>query len=360
MKAWVLNDIGSLEFMDISKPQLKSGEALVRVKACGICGSDIPRVFVNGAHNMPLIPGHEFSGVVENVYETENNEWIGKRVGVFPLIPCRKCSQCMSGHTELCRNYDYLGSRSNGGFADYVAVPVANLIELPDVVSDDAAAMLEPASVAVHAIRCAGLLHTNADGIVRDIDICKNKKILVSGLGAIGMLVIRILKDAGFKNLYAIGNKDTQYRRFVESGLDGTHFCNSSKVDVPEWVSENIVDADVFFECIGNNDSLRYSVECTAPLGQIVLVGNPHSDVELRRQAYWKILRNQLHVAGTWNSSFNGTDGDDWHYVLSRIAAGFDIEKLITHRLAIDNIYDGFVMMRDKTEDYCKVMMINY
>ncbi len=359
MKAWVLNDIGSLEFMDVSKPELKPGEALVRVKACGICGSDIPRVFVTGAHNMPLIPGHEFSGVVEDVYGAEDNAWVGKRVGVFPLIACGKCSQCMSGHTELCRNYDYLGSRSNGGFAEFVAAPVDNLIELPDVVSDEAAAMLEPASVGVHAIRRAGLLKMNADGKVHDTDIYRNKRILVSGVGTIGMLVLLVLKDAGFRNLYAIGNKETQYKRFVECGFDGAHFCDSSKVDVSEWVSGTIGEADVFFECIGNNDSLRYSVECTVPLGQIVLVGNPHSDMELRRNAYWKILRNQLHVAGTWNSSFNGTDGDDWHYVLSRIAAGFDIEKLITHRLSIDNIYDGFVMMRDKTEDYCKVMMIN-
>ena len=126
---------------------------LIAVKACGICGSDIPRAYRDGAHNMPLVIGHEFSGCVSAVCDGVSSEWIGKNVGVFPLIPCRKCKPCLNRQYEMCRHYDYLGSRSNGGFAEYVTVPEWNIIELPEGVSYEAAAMIEPMAVAVHAMR---------------------------------------------------------------------------------------------------------------------------------------------------------------------------------------------------------------
>ena len=132
MKAYVLNGIGKLDYMDVPAPELKSGWALVKVKAAGICGSDIPRIFQTGTYHFPTIPGHEFAGVVTEVCDDKDREWIGKRVGIFPLIPCQECFVCRSGQYEMCRSYDYLGSRRDGGFAEYAAVPVWNLIELPE------------------------------------------------------------------------------------------------------------------------------------------------------------------------------------------------------------------------------------
>ena len=153
MKAWVLHRINDIRLETVEMPAPQSGEVLVAVKAVGICGSDIPRIYRTGAHRHPLIPGHEFSGVVEVLGKDADSAWLGKRVGVFPLIPCRACGPCMRGQYEMCRNYDYLGSRRDGGFAEYAAVPADNLIELPDNISFEEAAMLEPMAVAVHAMR---------------------------------------------------------------------------------------------------------------------------------------------------------------------------------------------------------------
>ena len=94
MKAYVLNGIGKLDFMDVPKPVLKSGEVLVEVKAAGICGSDIPRIFETGTYHFPTIPGHEFSGIVREIYGDGQKSLLGKRVGVFPLIPCMQCAPC--------------------------------------------------------------------------------------------------------------------------------------------------------------------------------------------------------------------------------------------------------------------------
>ena len=123
MKAYVLHGIGDLRYEDVGLPALAEGTVLVRVRAAGICGSDIPRVYRTGAYSHPLIPGHEFSGEVVRVGAGVDGAWVDKRVGVFPMIPCMGCPQCQKGQYEMCRNYNYLGSRTDGGFAEYVRVP---------------------------------------------------------------------------------------------------------------------------------------------------------------------------------------------------------------------------------------------
>ena len=153
MKAWVLHNIGNITLDEVTIPRPAAGEVLLKVRAAGICGSDIPRIYDTGAHSMPLIPGHEFAGEVVAVGEGVNDSWIGKRTGVFPLIPCRKCRPCSERRYEMCRGYSYLGSRRDGGFAEYVVVPEWNRIELAANVSYEEAAMSEPMAVAVHAIR---------------------------------------------------------------------------------------------------------------------------------------------------------------------------------------------------------------
>lgn len=117
MKAYRLHDIGELRLEETPRPSLKAGEVMVRVKAAGICGSDIPRIYQTGTYHFPTIPGHEFAGMVEETGEDVDPEWKGKRVGIFPLIPCYSCGPCKAGRYEMCRNYGYLGSRQDGGFA---------------------------------------------------------------------------------------------------------------------------------------------------------------------------------------------------------------------------------------------------
>ncbi|MBR0119687.1 MAG: alcohol dehydrogenase catalytic domain-containing protein, partial [Eubacterium sp.] len=123
MKAWVLHQINDIRYEEVATPEVSNtgssgSEVLVKVCAAGICGSDIPRIYETGAHKMPLIPGHEFAGEVADVGEGDEAGWIGKRVGIYPLIPCRKCHSCLQDQYELCRDYDYIGSRRDGAFAE--------------------------------------------------------------------------------------------------------------------------------------------------------------------------------------------------------------------------------------------------
>lgn len=352
MKSWILHDVGDFRYDEKEMPKVSDAQVIVKVKAAGICGSDIARVYENGAHKMPLVIGHEFSGVVEQVGKYVDEQWIGKRVGIFPLVPCKECPACLNRKYEMCSQYSYLGSRVDGGFAEYVSVPEWNLIELPDNVSFEQAAMLEPMAVAVHAMRRLSLVH--------------DASVAVCGLGTIGQLLIMFLLERGIKNIYPIGNKDSQKESVLAMGIPEENYCDMRTMDVEAFLKDRTdrVGVASFFECVGKNETVTLALNAVAPGGQICMVGNPYSDMNLDKETYWKILRRQIVVTGTWNSSFYGLDdeevmSDDWHYVLNALSSGgVSPEKLITHRLKMEELNKGFEIMRDKSEEYIKIMMV--
>ena len=371
MRAWVLHDIGDIRLSEMAMPEPGQGEVLVRVHAVGICGSDIPRIYQTGAHQMPLIPGHEFAGEVVAVHDDDRTDWLGKRVGIFPLIPCMECEQCKRHHYEMCSHYNYLGSRCDGGFAEYVTVPEWNLIELPDSVSYEEAAMLEPTAVAVHAMR--------------RVKIEPGEKLAICGMGTIGMLLLNVLmraesdrdpdmirnaqiedarmNDKGLpagidkNDIYVIGNKDFQRGKALALGLPEEHFCDSRRED-PAGYLRKLGGVDVYYECVGKQETVMLGMDSLKPLGRLCVVGNPYSDMVFEKNVYWRILRSQLTITGSWNSSYDHVSSDDWHYVLRQLEAGrLSLKELITHSLEFEELETGLRIMRDKTEDYLKVMI---
>ena len=367
MKAYVLNGIGDIDFRDVARPVLdgqgivgRSGQTsvsdddcvIVRVRAAGICGSDIPRIYKTGAYHHPLIPGHEFSGEVAEIGKNVSPDLAGKRAGVFPLIPCMKCSPCRNGHYEMCRSYNYLGSRCDGGFAEYVKVPASSLIELPEKVTFEQAAMLEPMAVAMHAIRQCGLPLSPDDAV-------RSTPIAVCGMGTIGLLVVMHLMGMGYDNIICIGNKEFHRMKALELGIPEDRYLDFNKDD-PAAAVMNLTDGEgvgYYFECVGKNSAVSLGLNVLGASGALQLVGNPASDMSFGKDEYWKILRRQLTVTGTWNSSYRHSPDDDWNMVIRSLDEGrIAPERFITHLLSFDDLGRGFGIMRDKTEDYIKVM----
>lgn len=354
MKAWVLHDVGDIRLEEVKKPLPQKGEVLIKVKAAGICGSDFPRIYETGAHNMPLIPGHEFSGIVESVGDDEDRKWIGKKVAVCPKIPCGTCTECKKGNLNSCINYDYIGSRRNGAFAEFVKVPGSSLLEIPEEVSFEAAAMMEPLAVAVNAIRT---------GIMGNYNLSQDSPIAVWGLGTIGLMVVRFLQDAGHHNIYVIGKREGQKKRALSSGIPEDHYIDSDSKDISERLRECSGGISLMFECVGRNECLIGGIDSLAPKGMLVLVGNPYTDMDLPKDIYWKILRKQLTIKGIWNSAFFEEKTiygpiNDWNYALLRLSERIICpEDFITHRYPIEELDSGFNIMKDKREDYFKIMM---
>ena len=187
MKCANLHAIGDLRYEEIPVPACGDDEVLVAVKSCGVCGSDIPRVYTKGTYSFPTVIGHEFSGKV--VYDPEN-AYVGKKVAVFPLLPCFRCDSCAAGSYATCRDYDYYGSRRNGGMSEYIAVKRWNLLSVPDNVSYEEAAMCEPVSVARHAV-CK-------------LNVKPGDRLLITGAGPIGILAGQWAKKYGAEKVYYI------------------------------------------------------------------------------------------------------------------------------------------------------------
>lgn len=347
MKAYVLNQVGQLDYMECPDPEMKEGEAIVKVQAAGICGSDIPRIFETGTYHFPTIPGHEFSGTVVDVYGEEDKPWIGRRVGVFPLIPCKKCPSCKSHRYEMCSRYDYLGSRSDGGFAEYVKVPVWNLLKLPDEVRVEEGAMLEPTSVALHA--------------VRRLTLKENDTAAIFGLGTIGCLVAQWLHAFHVKKVLAVGHRKEHGALMQKTTSEDYLYRMEEEGNVTDWIYDMTEGkgADIAIDCAGSRVTVENCINCVRPGGQILVVGNPKGEMVFSKEVYWKILRKQIRLTGTWNSSFDHSQDDDWNKAVRYMRDKKILpEQLITHKLPFEDLREGLRLMHEHAEYYNKVMVL--
>lgn len=344
MRACVLHAVGDIRLQEVSKPIPGAGEVLLRVGACGVCGSDIPRIYEKGTYRFPLIPGHEFAGVVENIGPGVDTAWVGKRAAVFPLIPCFNCASCAIGAFAQCTDYNYMGSRCDGAFAEYVAVPEWNLVPLPMDLPIEEAAMAEPAAVAIHALRRAGL------------DI--GSSVLIFGAGPIGLMLGKWAHAWGAGKVMLVDIDIARLRFARKLGFD--HLYDATQGGVPEWVMKKTGQgADVVIEGSGSSAAYEQCMLSARPFGSVVLMGNPSGAMTLSQNAYWAILRNELRVMGTWNSSFTDLPRNEWRLALDSMASGkLDVHPLISHRTDLEHLPAHLEMMRDRTAFFNKVMLV--
>lgn len=335
MKAYSLEAVNDLVYKDVPVPVLKPGWALIKVKASGICSSDIARIFKNGTYHFPTIPGHEFSGIVEKVESENEKEWLGKKVSVFPLIPCNECNECNNKNYEMCENYDYLGSRRNGGFAEYVAVPVWNLLELPADADLTEFAMLEPLSVALHAIKCA--------------NIKKGDSVSIVGTGMIGICAAIWAKKYGAGYVQVLGRNENK-RNLVYKYQD---------IKYVNIKSEKALPTNIVLEAVGSDECVNQAIDLATPGGRIIALGNPASDILLPQKIYWRILRKQLLFQGVWNSKYEHNSICDWSDARDALCKKeIDIKSLVTHKYNQNELMTGLKMMQAHKESYCKVMTL--
>ncbi len=252
----------------------------------------------------------------------------------------------------MCRNYDYLGSRRDGGFAEYAAVPVWNLIELPDGMRMEAAAMLEPASVALHA--------------VRRLKIAPGDTAALFGLGTIGLIAAQWLRIFGVRTLYAAGHHKEHGMKMKQTAHASYEYLDAGGKEGDREVVSRILEAtggagvSIAIDCAGTNETLANCLNCVKPGGQVLAVGNPKGDMALEKEVYWKLLRKQLRVTGTWNSSFCHDPGDDWHTVIDAYGKGtLHLTDLITHRFAFDQLKTGLAAAKERIEYQNKIMIVN-
>ncbi len=325
MNALVLHGVGDVCLERVPRPRPGPGEALVRTAWCGVCGSDFPRLFVHGAHRHPLICGHEFAGTVVECGTDAGRVRPGDRVVVFPLIWCGHCPACERGLYARCSDYDYLGSRRNGGFAEYVTAPERNLLQVPDNVPLDIAALTEPTAVALHALRRAG--GTGA-----------GETVVLLGGGAVGLLVALWARRHGADRVLIF---DVDPQKLGTARRLGFQLVFDARETAPPAVVQSLTGghgAHLVVEAAGVPTTLLQAIEAAGVGGRVVLLGNPSGAATLPPELISRFLRRELSVFGTWNSTYTplGRD-DDWHAALRAVSQpAFDVGPLITHRVSLE------------------------
>lgn len=335
MKACVLLDKNKMEYKEVDTPKLKTGEVLVKVRACGICSSDFNRVYGESAYFFPIILGHEFLGEIVSCANDVDKSLINKKVVVFPLLPCFECEFCKDKHYAQCKKYSYFGSRENGAMAEYIAVPLWNIKFLPEEMPYEIGSLCEPAAVAVNAIN--------------KIKEIKDKNICISGSGTIAILCGLYAKSLGGKISFVVRNQ-------AKAELLKTIGFNDFVMEK----AENSSNKDVLIECVGTNDSLNNCIKFVRSHGQIILVGNPADNMTLDKKIYWKILRSELVINGVWNSNYKSNNIDDWDIAIDFLNKNQEfVKKLITDRFSLDYGIKAFEQLKDKNKIHIKGVFVN-
>lgn len=292
MKALVLTAPSTLAVQEVPTPQPAANEVLVRVRACGICGSDIHGWDgSSGRRRPPLIMGHEAAGELAAVGRDVMAFRAGDRVTFDSTVYCGACEECRAGRINLCTNRRVLGVAppeytQNGAFAEYLAIPERILHRLPDDLSFEHAAMVEPVSIAVHAVRRLGA--TRPDSAV------------VVGVGMIGLLVVQALRWAGAKTIIAV---DLEPRRLaLAHQLGATHTILSNAADVTGDVSRltSGLGAHVVVEAVGIGPTVELSLQLVRRGGAVVLVGNLARTIDFPLQS---VVTREITLYGSCGSA---------------------------------------------------------
>ena len=310
-------------------PKVPEGWALVRVRASGICGSDLGRIMKTGAYQHRIIPGHEFAGVVEQA--GTGSFRTGDRVAILPIIPCQSCQGCQIGPFH-CEQYDFIGSRRDGGFAELCAVPESNLFKLPAKVSDEEGTFIEPLSVALHVLRRSGMQ--------------PGARVLVFGGGAIGILTAQWAKMLGSSEVVLADIRDESLAIAQDCGIGKT-------VNPLSEEFTRVGEFDNVFEAAGSSAALLDGIAKTTARGALTVVGRDVKDTVIPLELLEKFMRKELDMKGCWGYDNRG----ELEFIYECLnARQFSVKPMITQRISLE---EGPVMIQKMWHQeifYCKTL----
>lgn len=309
MKALIYKAPKVLEFADVPKPKINSDEVLLKIKSVGICGTDLH--IYNGKMDVtpPVIMGHEFSGVVEEIGSDVKHLKIGERVVGEHVISCKECHYCLTGKPNLCPRAKIIGLHRPGALAEYMAIPANLVFPIPDEVSFEEGALIEPLTIALYAIRHTGLL--------------LDKNVAVIGQGPIGLLLDQAVRSAG-GNVIGI---EAQAHRLAFAKEKG--WVNVGIDAIKEDVKKKIDDmypggVDVAIEAVGREATAQLALDITARAGQVLLLGVFEEPSKINLMT---LIKKELHVHGSWTCAFSFPEAIE---LVSKKKV--DLKSLITNR----------------------------
>jgi L-iditol 2-dehydrogenase len=318
MKAVRLESVGNLGIRDVEKPVPGPDDLLVRVEACGICGTDRHLLHGEFPSTPPVTLGHEFCGIIEALGADVTGFRLGARITGDPNISCGRCPQCQAGRVNLCRNLKAIGISRDGGFADYVIVPQKQAFEIPLDLPATHGAFCEPLACCLHGVDLA--------------EIKTGSSVVVLGGGVIGLLTVQLARLAGATTV--ILSTRQQAKRKLAEELGATASVDPSAGDIIEQIAGagGLVPGgvDVVIECAGVAETVGQSTQLAKAGGTVVILGVMAQGDKVRIEPF-DILFRELRVLGSFINPFTHRRAADL------VAAGtINVEKLISRTVTLD------------------------
>jgi L-iditol 2-dehydrogenase len=333
----IMTGPGKIEFRQIDKPEIGVNEVLMETKRIGVCGSDI-HVF-HGLHpytSYPVVQGHEVSGVVAAVGQNVGDFTQGDKITFTPQVTCGECYPCRNGMYHICENLKVMGFQTDGAGQEYFPLPAWNAIKLPDDFSLDHAALIEPISVAVHALQRGGEV--------------QGKKVLVLGAGTIGNLTAQTAKALGAEAVMITDISGYKLDKAKDCGID--FVINTAEDDLALAIATHFgtTKADMILECVGVQPTVDQAIENARKGTTIVIVGvfgeKPWVDLGL-------VQDRELSLVGTLMYQ-----KADFEKAVELIAAGkMCLDDLVTHRFPFERYLDAYHTIEESNGEYMKVMI---
>jgi len=293
MKALLLSEYNKLDVTnEMPRPLPGPGEVLIRIAACGICGSDVHGYDGSSGRRIPpLVMGHEAAGIVAEVGDGVRRFAVGDRVTFDSTVYCGECEYCRTGDVNLCDNRQVVGVscgdyRRHGAFAEYVVVPERIVYRLPDELAFTEAAMLEAVSVALHAVRVAAL--------------SGGETALVIGAGMIGLLTLQAARARGCSRVFVADIDPSRLKLARDMGADEVMDASGQALIAEVHRLTGGKGVDVVLEAVGRNETIAGSIDSVRKGGTVVLIGNITPEVKLPLQ---KVVSRQIRLQGTAASS---------------------------------------------------------
>ncbi len=336
MRAAFCSEPGKIEIREVPVPEPAEGEVVVRVRNCGICGSDL-HFFSGHFPPPPVCPGHEISGEVARIGRNVTGLREGQPVVIEPLVSCQRCNFCRSGNYQLCPQLRVLGNMADGGFADYVRVPECAVFPLPSGLDWAVAALVEPLAVAVHGLRIAPLQ--------------PGDRVAVLGAGTIGLLSVVAARHSGASEVWVSARYPHQAK--AAEALGATRVFTGANANAELFEAADERAPDIVVETVGGRaDTLEQALPLVRRGGTVVVLGVFTSMPQLNGIL---LVVKEVRVVGsmTYGRTVAGADFERAIDILRSEAAVLNI--IVTHRFPLDDIARAFQIASDKRSGAIKV-----